>query len=197
MGDKINIKYDLGDIIINGTVTITLICNGHLYTCGHCFPKNAYTIYGNLVYTSGFDTEQEGQEIAIIKIKPDKLKYFIELKLSNNFNYNNENNKVYMINSSKTFTGNIITEIKEDLDRQLLYIEKDNYTINHEINKIDVPYYFIKSNFKSKHGYSGSPWIVKQNNKWFLLGTHIGSTIGTNNNENINIVYVKPLILNI
>lgn len=194
LGDKINIKYNLNDITIDGLATITYIENDLLYTCGHCFPKNASTIFGDLIYSSGFDTKSESQEIAIIKIKKNKLNFFSNFKLSNNFNYNKNCNTVLMINNNKVFIGKIITKIDSKFERKNWQnIPNTDYTINHQIDKLDTPFFLIEHQFESKPGFSGSPWITKQNNNWKLVGSHIGSTDGMKDNKLIKVIYVKPI----
>lgn len=70
-GDRIVITYTVPSLgtKMSGCATITHCHNGYLYTCGHCFPAHAKTIYGDLLYSSGFDTPSEANEIAIIKLK--------------------------------------------------------------------------------------------------------------------------------
>ena len=87
IGDKLKIKYQVlvdqkEEIELEGTVVITYFDGKKLYTCGHCFPKNATLIYGDLIYSSGFDTPTEEQEIAIIEIKPNYLSLFKKIKLN-------------------------------------------------------------------------------------------------------------------
>ena len=74
IGDDLDIYYfinlSVGDVNtkIKDKATITFIKDNLIYTCGHCFPKNALTNYGTLVYSSGFDSPTENDELAIIKI---------------------------------------------------------------------------------------------------------------------------------
>ena len=62
------------------------------------------------------------------------------------------------------------------------------------INKLDFPYYLVATpNLIKNNGFSGSPWLILQNNELKLLGAHIGRTEGKYNNSPIEIIYVKPL----
>ena len=85
IGDNLDIVYLVNGIKINDKMTVTFIKDNLIYTCGHCFPQNAKTKYGNVIYTSGFDTPNENEEIAIIKIKQNYLSYFKRLPVLNNF----------------------------------------------------------------------------------------------------------------
>ena len=68
LGDRIDIKYKLDNLELKDKATITYYHpKGLIFTCGHCFSKNAILDIGDLIYSSGFDTEDEGKEIAIIK----------------------------------------------------------------------------------------------------------------------------------
>ena len=72
IGDKIKIYYFIDNTRIEDYATITFIDNNIIYTCGHCFPKSSNTDFGKLIYSSGFDTPNEGDELAMIKIDADK-----------------------------------------------------------------------------------------------------------------------------
>jgi hypothetical protein len=193
IGDNIDIIYFVEGTKIKDKLTITFIKNDLIYTCGHCFPKNAKTKYGNLVYTSGFDSPNEKEEIAIIKIKPKYLNLFKKIDVTNDFKYIKSNIKTILLNKRKTYNGNIIYYVNKKLPKG--WVQLNNcYKINHMIDKLDFPYYLVvvKKLIKN-NGFSGSPWLVIQDNKLKLLGGHIGRTEGKYNDLPIEIIYVKPL----
>ena len=178
IGDNLDIVYLVNGIKINDKMTVTFIKDNLIYTCGHCFPQNAKTKYGNVIYTSGFDTPNENEEIAIIKIKQKYLSYFKRLPILNN---------------KKTYNGYIIHYVNKKLKKGWIQIN-DNYKINHMIDKLNFPYYLVvTNNLVKNNGFSGSPWLVLQENKLKLLGAHIGRTEGKYKNSPIEIIYVKPL----
>ena len=191
LGDKIEIKYKVDDIELSDTSTITYYHqDGYIYTCGHCFPKNALFDLGNLVYSSGFDTIDENKEIAIIKIKPEYQYKFRPIILNNIIDNNCYNNKkATLIHMNKTYFGKIIAKINRNLPKGK-YKLGTSEIFNHSITKLEPPYYLVKhDNIEVKHGLSGSPWKV-YDKEFKLLGTHIGK-VKTNNNKFIS--YVKPI----
>jgi len=197
IGDKIKIYYYIENSKIEDYITITLIDNNYLYTCGHCFPKNAKTKYGTLLYSSGFDEPSEGQEIAKIKIYDSKLHLFNNVNISNNFVDTKDNIKTVLINNRKKYRGIILSQINKKLKKGVNII--NDYKIDHTITKLNEPYYLVKiiddldDNGNYNFGLSGSPWIVYQNGLK-LLGGHIGRTYGKDpNGNNIIISYVKPI----
>ena len=166
-GDTIKIFYTIDQWQVEDTTTITHFDGHYLYTCGHCFSNNAKTEYGKLLFTSGFDTVNEGLETAIIEVYP---------QYRSSFNIPNvivkqivpiKNKPVYMI-----YKGNKIHGTIADQSIQL----------KNPITKISSPFYLVKCN-ETMPGMSGSPWYYKN----ILMGMHIGKTEG--------IVYVKPLKL--
>lgn len=193
IGDNIDIFYYIGDTKLTDQATITFIENDMIYTCGHCFPKNALTEYGTLVYSSGFDLPSEKEEMAVIKINKNKIPLFRYLNILNNFKYT-ENITTIMLNNRQTYQGFIISKIINKLKKGWQKIN-NNYSINHQITKLAEPYYLVVvDNLIKNKGLSGSPWLVSQNNDIKLLGSHIGRTDGKDNMNNIiEIVYVKSL----
>ena len=193
IGDNLDIVYLVNGIKINDKMTVTFIKDNLIYTCGHCFPQNAKTKYGNVIYTSGFDTPNENEEIAIIKIKQKYLSYFKRLPVLNNFILDTLNRKTILLNNKKTYNGYIIHYVNKKLKKGWIQIN-DNYKINHMIDKLKFPYYLVlTNNLVKNNGFSGSPWLVLQDNKLKLLGAHIGRTEGKYKNSPIEIIYVKPL----
>ena len=195
IGDNIDIFYYIGDTKLTDQATITFIENDMIYTCGHCFPKNALTEYGTLVYSSGFDLPSEKEEMAVIKINKNKIPLFRYLNILNNFKYT-ENITTIMLNNRQTYQGFIISKIINKLKKGWQKIN-NNYSVNHQITKLAEPYYLVAvDNLIKNKGLSGSPWLVSQNNDIKLLGSHIGRTDGKENMNNIiEIVYVKSLNL--
>ena len=193
IGDNIDIFYYIGNTKLTDKATITFIENDMIYTCGHCFPKNASTEYGTLIYSSGFDLPSEKEEMAIIKINKNKIPLFRYLNILNNFKYT-ENITTIMLNNRQTYQGFIISKIINKLKKGWQKIN-NNYSINHQITKLAEPYYLVVvNNLVKNKGLSGSPWLVSQNNNIKLLGSHIGRTDGKDNMNNIiEIVYVKSL----
>ena len=190
LGDKIDIKYTIDkNTELSDNAIITYINNDYLYTCGHCFPKNATLKYGDLIYSSGFDTIDEENELAVIKLKPQYMNLFKTPKILNK-QINFKNNNTIMINNGNFYKGVIIKKITNDLHKGWQNLNS-NIMINHQINKLKYPYYIIKTDIQLKSGLSGSPWIIQENDNLYLLGSHIGRTNGLKDNEIIEISYVK------
>ena len=160
MGDKINIKYVIDGVTINDTATITFLNNNFLFTCGHCFPKNAKTNLGKLIYSSGFDNPTEKKEIAIIKIHDSKLPLFKRINVTNNYKYYSNLNTI-MVNNRIKYNGFIISKITKNLNKGWQNINK-KYKINHQITKLEPPYFLVGIEVVKNEGLSGSPWIVLQ-----------------------------------
>lgn len=200
IGDDLDIYYfinlSVGDVNtkIKDKATITFIKDNLIYTCGHCFPKNALTNYGTLVYSSGFDSPTENDELAIIKIDDNKLNMFRRLNILNDYKHQNDNIKTILLNNRKEFQGLVIKKINKKLEKGWQKIN-NKYSINHQITKLNEPYYLvIVDNLVKNSGLSGSPWLVLQNDNIKLLGAHIGRTNGKDDKGNvIEISYVKEL----
>tara|TARA_Y100000589_G_C27014431_1_gene572189 strand:- start:108 stop:728 length:621 start_codon:yes stop_codon:yes gene_type:complete len=193
IGDKIDIFYYINNTKILDKASITYFDRDTIYTCGHCFPKNAKTNYGELIYSSGFDTNSEKEEIAIIKIKKDKLPCFKNINVKNDYRYEDNINTI-LINNRKAYKGKILTKVENKLKPGWQNINK-NISLNNQITKLEPPYYLVLANNLIKNqGLSGTPWLVHQDNSIKLLGGHIGRTNGLDNfGNNIEIVYVKPV----
>ena len=193
MGDKIDIFYSIDKTKILDHASITYLDKDMLYTCGHCFPKNAKTNYGKLIYSSGFDTNSEKEEIAIIKIRKDKLPYFKNINIKNDYYHENNINTI-LINNREAYQGKIIMKVENNLKPGWQNIN-EKISLNHQITKLEPPYYLIlaKNLIKNK-GLSGAPWLVYQDNRIKLLGSHIGRTNGQDYlGNNLEIIYVKPI----
>jgi hypothetical protein len=54
---------------IQDSFVVSFIINNLIFTCGHCLPKqiDIYDKNLSLLYTSGFDNDNEGIELGIIK----------------------------------------------------------------------------------------------------------------------------------
>lgn len=196
IGDNIDIEYNIDGEKFSDSTTITFINDGYIYTCGHCFPKNATTKYGKMIYSSGFDEPSEKEEIAIIKIHPKYLKNFRQMKIENNFTYSYKNNKAILLFKKNFYQGEIIAKIEDNLRVGWGRIT-DDILIDHQITKLEAPYFLIKLNKENKElGLSGSPWIAMENNQLKLIGGHIGKTIAKRSNgKEFKVAYVKPLKL--
>jgi hypothetical protein len=199
IGDNIDIEYNIDGEKLSDSATITFIDNGYIYTCGHCFPKNATTKYGKMVYSSGFDEPSEKEEIAIIKIDPRYLKNFRQMNIKNNFSYTiktilPKSIVAILLFKKKFYKGEIITKIEDNL-RVGWNRVKDDILIDHQITKLEAPYFLIKLTQENKElGLSGSPWIGIINNQLQLIGGHIGKTIAKRSNgEEFYVAYVKPI----
>jgi len=69
IGDLFNIKVKIDDFtIIDDTLVITYIIRDIIITCGHCLPPNAIIPGGKILFTSGFDTDYESEELGIIQL---------------------------------------------------------------------------------------------------------------------------------
>lgn len=219
LGDSIPIQIQMSDYSYSEELIISFVKNGCLYTCGHCLPTNSIINFGYIMVTSGFGNNEEGKEIAIVK-----LNSYYKNKIHNMI----DNQKVYgcrlylqrgdmVINyykRTKTY-GYIINLINSDED-----IVNCGWKLESTINKLDFPYYLISAknyepntikcskerkffpekNIKldkigklSSPGFSGSPWIVKKKNKHYFFGIHIGKVLGLNKNSKkiSEIAYVK------
>ena len=202
IGDLLDIKVIIDDIIINQTLTITFIYKNYIFTCGHCLPSNSIIPNGKIVYTSGFDNPNENIELGIIKMNYNIVSNFKLMKLTkfiklNFYNLNLIHNRInYNITNIKILNN---YEFKKLQINKLNYLI-DNFYIYHTINKlsglfigiayseektksIDNEIYKILKNYElltdkifylTEPSYSGSP-IVYNN---YVIGYHIGSTYG-------------------
>ena len=224
IGDLLDIKVIVDDIIINQTLTITFIYKNYIFTCGHCLPSNSIISNGKVVYTSGFDNPNEDIELGIIKMnynivsnfKLMKLKKFIKLNfynlilIHNRINYNITNIKIL---NNYEFKNLKINELNHLIDNfyiyhtinklsgsfiGIAYSEEKTKSIDKEIHKIIKNYKLLTNKifYLTEPSYSGSP-IVYNN---YVIGYHIGSTYGFKiiNNKIIWIgkfIYYKCLII--
>ena len=219
-GDTIPIKVQMDDFQYESELVISFIQNDKIITCGHCLPQNAKLDFGEIIFTTGFDTPNEDMELGIIKINSTHLH-----KFKNTLSYNLKqllpvNTSVYNIkNGIKTF-GKIIAVIENKSQLLEGKCQINDWIIDHQITKLKPPFYLIcgtvfedlpkeiqsfekKFNIQSNTklvakltlpGDSGSPWIFDNN----FIGIHIGKTIGYLQNETqyalSYIAYVNILI---
>ena len=71
LGDKLTIKYQVlvdqkEEIELEGTVVITYFDGKKLYTCGHCFPKNA-TLLTRFNHSSGLTLQLKNKRLILLK----------------------------------------------------------------------------------------------------------------------------------
>jgi len=184
-GDEFPIFYRF-DQIVRTTSVITYYDNQTIYTCGHCFAENAETPLGKLTYSSGFDTPDEGLELAIIKVNNpesfDNLGYQLYQEPSKPIGQ-----QVILLHNGEQIKGKVIDYIENKS-------QLSKYNIETHIDKLVFPYYLIRgidSKLETKHGYSGSPWIY---NGKQILGGHIGKAIVNIESEQIEVSYAKPII---
>jgi len=138
IGDIINIKIKLDDISFDQTLTITYIINDLILTCGHCLPSNALIDNGKILYTSGFDTIDEGLELGIIQMnyKLNNSEYKLLKKINfrkiNNIKLIHQKNKYSLINL------HIYDSLKfKNLEmNKLNRIDKTEFYFMHGINKL-------------------------------------------------------------
>jgi len=192
IGDSIDINYDIDGENFSDQATITFIDKDKIYTCGHCFPQNATTSYGDIIYTSGFDIPTEKEERAIIQIKPELVHKFRQMRVNNKFDFT-DNQPVVMINDRENYNGKIIAKVDDKL--RTGWVRVGDILIDHQITKLEPPYFLVKINkIKNKLGLSGSPWIANQDNQLQLVGGHIGKTNARSvDNKMFKVAYVKPI----
>lgn len=145
-GDEIEIEVNIEGIgVIKQNVVVSFIEGDKILTCGHCLPKNSKINIGEILYTSGFDTVEEGKEIGLIKINTEHL-----------YKFKNEINDVKILKNKKILLhnlvfnyykrnyiyGSILTYINKSIPKGLNKI--DNWVIDHQITKLDIPFYLIK-----------------------------------------------------
>ena len=181
-GDKLPIKYNIPSIgQFNDIIHITYIDNTYLYTCGHCFPSNAKSNYLDLCYTSGFDTPNEGEENAVLKIKQSN-------KFTNQFHgkpvvINNSplKEKIYMLKENRVILGKLLSK-------------DHHYKIQNPITKINQPFHMVFIENFTEYDNSGCPWVFKNSDSWDLLGTHVGTVEAVDPTGKCGrIAYVKEL----
>ena len=139
IGDHINIKVIIDKYtIINQTLTISFLFDKYIITCGHCLPSNSSIVNGKILYTSGFDTISEGEEIGMIEVN----NLIFEYKL---YEYNRLK-KIYdnikdllLINNGNKYKFELI-KIFNNKEMSNLEKNKTYYTNNfywlHQIDKI-------------------------------------------------------------
>jgi len=80
IGDDFFIRVKVDDqTIINQSLTITFVFSNILLTCGHCLPSNSEIPNGSILYTSGYQTNNESEEIGIIYLN-DKINIIPDYK---------------------------------------------------------------------------------------------------------------------
>lgn len=219
LGDSIKIKVNMNEYSYDDNMVISYISNDKIITCGHCLPINSSSDIGKIIYSSGFDNKNEGNEIGIMKINDrtlfsNRIDDKIVKLLPNNFISNLLKKEVFNYYKRSKIYGEVIGIINSEND--LLKIE---WNLDNPITKLKMPYILIsskifefdydqikdlKKRYKiigskigklTKSGYSGSPWIININKKLYLIGIHIGKTIGVHKKYNIpsEIAYVRIL----
>jgi hypothetical protein len=150
-GDKFNIRVRLDDsTTFEQDLIISYAFSNIIITCGHCLPSNAIIPNGKILYTSGFDTPTENQEIGLIQLNPDiNIKPQYKLTKTTYLNYlinSNQilNKQLYMINQSKSYDLNLI-KIFDYESFNLLKFNQLNMVQLFDENQIPTNYYFIHS----------------------------------------------------
>ena len=128
VGDEFNIKVKVDqNIIIDQTLIITYAFSNIIITCGHCLPSNSEIPNGKIMYTSGYQTPSESEEIGFIMLKSDidiKPEYYLLKKqqlldLLSLYNLTNQINfalinrlETYQINPIKFFNQTEFQNLK-------------------------------------------------------------------------------------
>ena len=115
IGDKFDIEVRLdGSTVFDQNIIISYAFANIIITCGHCLPSNAIIPNGQILYTSGFDTPTENQEIGIIRLNHNiNIKPKYKLTKTNELNKLINSNMIFnkqlsMINQSNSYNLNLI-----------------------------------------------------------------------------------------
>ena len=169
---------------INDTAIVSFFINDLIFTCGHCLPEVIKFKDTNLslVSTSGFDNDNEGLELGIIKISNSQLlsnSLNIKLPLKQlSFSYLH-NDIFHLICDNTIYPCNYLTTFNNDSFNNLTKFQLnkiklcDQYTLyfDHQITKLDLDSNYLnlikmnkiilyKSNYFTKN-------ISEMNNKHF------------------------------
>ena len=219
IGDQIKVTVTVGRFRYNDFVTISFIQEDKIVTCGHCLPKNSKLKIGSILYTSGFDNKEESKELGIIKVNDASQlsTMYMNKKVIRNDSILKVGIHVINIFLKKMITGKIFYYCDKQLDHGLITI--NNMIVDHQITKLDLPYYLIIQDTNKQHikkiltnfkleekevdyypltspGYSGSPWLLECGDVYKHIGIHIGKTkamIKGNNDVLYDVAYVKPI----
>jgi hypothetical protein len=218
LGQQIKMTVHVGGYKYNDNVTVSYIHDDKIVTCGHCLPANSKLHIGQILYTSGFDTPEESKELGIIKVNNKDIlsDRFMNKKVSLNKSILNINVEIINVFLNNIIKAKVIYYCDKKLDHGLITI--DNYIIDHQITKLDLPYYIVIQDTNKQHikktitnfklgermvdyypltspGYSGSPWLL-DGDDYKHVGIHIGKTkamIKGNKNVLYDVAYVKPI----
>ncbi len=207
LGDSLPILVKMKDFTYQENLVISYKLDNILITCGHCLPHNSIINFGKIISTSGFDTRNESKELGLIKLNKEfnDLIFNIIDKNRVKININNiiipKNTTVFnYFNGNKKY-GKIINLINniDDLNNCNWYFETEFTKLNYPYYLISAKYYLSNSDLMNKyqkvfnyqikdnkvglltnHGQSGSPWIIKKDKDYFIIGIHIGSIKGMN-----------------
>jgi hypothetical protein len=145
IGDEFNIRVKIDDqTFIDQTLIITYVFSNILITCGHCLPSNSIVSDGIILYTSGFGTLTEAEEIGIIQLNNqiNIIPYynFLRPKSFDDFKKISINKpKIQLINRSISYDFNLIKLFDFDSFSKLNFnqINKtDDIYWSHAINRI-------------------------------------------------------------
>lgn len=145
-GDIIKIDVDVEDVgIITHDLVVSLIENDKIITCGHCLPVNSKLSFGKIIYTSGFDNEEEAKEIGIIKLYPELVSKF-ENKIDDKYVHKlkrvlDGNNIVFNYFNRNLKFGNIFHYTNYNLKSGFNFI--NGWVIDNQITKLNMPYYIV------------------------------------------------------
>lgn len=144
-GDELEIEVNIKGIgIIKQNVVVSFIEDNKIITCGHCLPLNSKISIGEILYSSGFDTIEEGKELGLIKIDSEQLHKFKNeidgikiLKNRKQLSYN----LVFNYFKRNYIYGSILIYVNQQLSFGLNKI--GNWLIDNQITKLDIPFYLI------------------------------------------------------
>ncbi len=145
IGDTLSIRVYLDDVSYFQDMTISYLKDDLLVTCGHCLPENSKLWFGHTIYTSGFETDNEGEEIGVVKIYPSLLHLFsgkfnnMEVRLNRDRLV--EKTKLYLVNNGVKVPGKILANIRNQIRTGPITL--NNLTIYHSVNKLNCPYFLV------------------------------------------------------
>ncbi len=206
-GDCLKLKVKIDDkLTIEDNVIITFFdeVTNMMYTCGHCFPKNAQLKngQGTLIYSSGFDDADSQIEIARVFIW-------------NSFGFTNRvdgkavrtcgtippgDRVLLRYMNTPSIDGTYLGYVSS-LDQRIEYNAR-SWKLNIDGMRLSLPFIVVAGNnpcegalacLKTQHGYSGSPWLYMRQNEWILIGSHVARVwMSTTNNEYCEVSLVVP-----
>ena len=158
-----------------------------IITCGHCLPKNAHLKCGTVLYTSGYDNEDDDVEVAGVHVWNSFLftEYLDEKPVRPLTQCLDGGTPVFLKCDTDyvlgVFVGTVRTSASEHVT---VTIRGRPYVLSmSDVPRIRPPFFVVAPRvgrtLSTRHGYSGSPWMTYSRNtrSWYVLGAHVARVV--------------------